>query len=412
MTTEAASVRVRGIAEEIRPWDPHAAERLDSLAGGLESEERDPWVGLDLAREVDVDAIVDRAINRDSRPHRTSVLERIRNVLVLVPIFVTWAGLSWAATSYSMAIAASPALAGQPFLLLWEQGFDGLGLWGPGFRAPLSVVAAVDAAVVLLIAVLTWVVHSQTLVAAAEHHAKTQSLEDRLRDAMWFAGLELRRRGSLSGAIDQFGRTASGLTDQLRAEREHLKELVNTRERAMGSIRDFAREFGTAAAALSTSTHDMAAKVTGATRASAELADSVGSLQQTQVDLVARLGELTDALAESSASARQVAGATEAAAGTLSEAAETITPATARMADGTGTLRQEIAALRQDLESGAATRRVADEELTKRLQSAADSLVRSVDEVGTSLKQLSFELEALRNSQAYAGAAAKAGDRQ
>lgn len=412
MTTEAASVRVRGIAEEIRPWDPHAAGRLGSLADGLESKKRDPWVGLDLAREVDVDAIVDRAINRDSRPHRTSVLERVRNVLVLVPIFVTWAGLSWAATSYSMAIAAKPALAEQPFLLLWEQGFDGLGLWGPGFRVPLSLVAAVDAVVVLLIAALTWVVHSQTLVAAAEHHARTQSLEDRLRDALWFASLELRKRGSLSGAIDQFGRTASGLTDQLRAEREHLQELVNTRERAMGSIRDFARDFGTAAAALSMSTHDMAAKVTGATHASAELAGSVGSLQQTQADLVARLGDLTDGLTESSAAARQIAGAAEAAAGMLSEAAETITPATARMADGTGTLRQEIAELRQYLESDARTRRAADEERTKRLQSAADSLVRSVDQVGTSLKQLTVELEGLRNSQAFVETAANAGDRR
>ena len=200
-----ASDQVRSIAGEIEAWDRHAANRLIQLADGLASEDRDP---LDLGAAVDIDAILERAMNRDTKPHRTSVLERIRNVLVLVPIFVTWAGLSWAATSYATAIGVEASLAERPFLLLWEQGFDGLGVGGPSFRLPLSLVAAIDAVVVLVIAVLTWIVHSQTLVAAAEHHVKTQALEDRLRDALWAATLELRKRGSLSGAIDKFGRIA------------------------------------------------------------------------------------------------------------------------------------------------------------------------------------------------------------
>ena len=134
-----ASDQVRSIAGEIEVWDRHAANRLTQLADGLASEDRDPWVALDLVAAVDIDAILERAMNRDTKPHRTSVLERIRNVLVLVPIFVTWAGLSWAATSYATAIGVEASLAERPFLLLWEQGFDGLGVGGPSFHLPLSL---------------------------------------------------------------------------------------------------------------------------------------------------------------------------------------------------------------------------------------------------------------------------------
>jgi hypothetical protein len=258
-------------------------------------------------------------------------------------------------------------------------------------------VAALDAAVVLVIAFLTWVVHSQTSVAAAEHHVKTQALEDRLRDAIWASTLELRKRASLSGAIDRFGRTAKKLIDELRAEREHLTELVNSRERRAADLRNFALDFGTAAAAMSTSANEMAAKVAGATSANATLANHVERLVDGQGDLESRLIELVTMLATTSDASRQVASAAEVAANTISEAAETVGPGNARMADSAAVLRLEVAQLREDLLRDAAARRQDVEASGQKVADAVDRVTDAVREQREAVRQLLAELASQRS---------------
>ena len=51
--------------------------------------------------------------------------DRLRNILVLVPILLTWFALAEAARAYDRYLALSPDEVRQPFLLLWERGFGG-----------------------------------------------------------------------------------------------------------------------------------------------------------------------------------------------------------------------------------------------------------------------------------------------
>ena len=84
--------------------------------------------------------------------------ERARQVLVLVPILLTWYALYEATRAYSRYIAANPDEVRKPFLLLWQEGFGGeLGSLSPTF----STVAIIDAAIILLIILLTFYAHGR-----------------------------------------------------------------------------------------------------------------------------------------------------------------------------------------------------------------------------------------------------------
>lgn len=87
-----------------------------------------------------------------------NVLEIIRNVLILVPIFFTWFSLSQASIAYLTTINKNPSLVEVPFLLQWENGFYGnlpnfVG-WSPTF----SHVAFLDAILIAVIIILTFIV--------------------------------------------------------------------------------------------------------------------------------------------------------------------------------------------------------------------------------------------------------------
>ena len=224
---------LRQVAHELEDWDPAGASRIELLADAIDSpSENDGWAGADARDAVGLDSIIDRLHDRHSRPHLVSQLERVRNLLVLVPILVTWLGLMYAASAYSAAVSSDPSLYDRPFLLLWEQGFN-------GYRGPfaflgnltLSMVAAIDVTVIALILGLTWFVHGQTSVAAAAATEETRELESRLQTSLWEATLELRSRGTMSAAINKFGTASKRLLDELKAERAQVLARTSPRGR-------------------------------------------------------------------------------------------------------------------------------------------------------------------------------------
>ncbi|MEZ4626233.1 MAG: hypothetical protein R2843_15895 [Thermomicrobiales bacterium] len=78
--------------------------------------------------------------------------------MILVPIMLTWFALAQAVSDYSNYVERYPEQIGQPFLLLWQQGFGGEASWhSPSF----SSVAILDAMVILLIVVITFFAHGR-----------------------------------------------------------------------------------------------------------------------------------------------------------------------------------------------------------------------------------------------------------
>ena len=152
------------------------AEALQRLAD--EATAREPSLGTVLARladavregrtteaaaytgAVDPRGLAELLAGKHSR--LWAVLEVIRNVLVFAPIAVTWFGLSIAATAYAQLLAARPELISRPFLLLWQEGFDG--------RVVLnfSSLAITDASLIGVLIVLSLALHIRSEIRDAQ----------------------------------------------------------------------------------------------------------------------------------------------------------------------------------------------------------------------------------------------------
>ncbi|RAQ97662.1 coiled-coil domain-containing protein [Thermogemmatispora tikiterensis] len=153
-------VELRDLEDEIRTFDEAGADRLAAVQAALTGQASpSAWSGVDLHSYI-APGLIAAAYRQQQRPDRPllRVLEGLRNVLVFVPIMVTWYGIAQASNAYHDLLrpclqqrSLCPPDAGQPFLYLWQQGFDGrlAPLWS------LSSVGFIDASLLLLVFLLT-----------------------------------------------------------------------------------------------------------------------------------------------------------------------------------------------------------------------------------------------------------------
>lgn len=141
---------VRLLAEEIAGRDGAVAELLTRLADAVERNQPEDVRAY-------AGAIPPRAVADDlARRHRSiwSFAELVRSALVLLPIAITWYGLAAASATYAELVTARPELVTQPFLLLWQRGFDGM-----GGTISFSMLAAIDGTLITVIIALSLAIH-------------------------------------------------------------------------------------------------------------------------------------------------------------------------------------------------------------------------------------------------------------
>jgi hypothetical protein len=206
------------------------AEALQRLAD--EATAREPSLGTVLARlaeavregrateaaaytsAVDPHGLAELLAGKHSR--LWAVLEVIRNVLVFAPIAVTWFGLSIAATAYAELLSARPDLVSRPFLLLWQEGFDG--------RLPLnfSTLAITDASLIGVLIVLSLALHIRSEVRDAQVRTKALLKESEIRALL----------GNVSslGALDFGTGDAESILADMAAEERRIYERAVERE--------------------------------------------------------------------------------------------------------------------------------------------------------------------------------------
>jgi ABC-type transporter Mla subunit MlaD len=153
-------IELRDLEDEIRTFDEAGADRLAALQAALTGQASpSAWSGVDLHSYI-APGLIAAAYRQQQQPERPllRLLEGLRNVLVFVPIMVTWYGIAQASNAYHDLLrpclqqrSLCPPDAGQPFLYLWQQGFDGrlAPLWN------LSSVGLIDASLLLLVFLLT-----------------------------------------------------------------------------------------------------------------------------------------------------------------------------------------------------------------------------------------------------------------
>ncbi|OQY79794.1 MAG: hypothetical protein B6D41_22090 [Chloroflexi bacterium UTCFX4] len=232
--------RIEQLAFEIRSFDESSADVLELLSEHL-GEERafDPLWGMNLYSVLNPDALEQRAaVYYRERPDILNWFEVARNLLVLVPIIITWAGLYIASNNYAETLRLHPDLEGVPFLLLWEQGFpEGIATW-----LRFSHIAALDFGIILLILLLTFIYHYHAEVQTHHANQRAQALRLRLERVLWEINLIFARRYMVRAPDSLLGQLA-GIVQDIRAERQHLAQMSAQATDAYAGITDLREKF-------------------------------------------------------------------------------------------------------------------------------------------------------------------------
>lgn len=231
---------VGALAEEVRPHDAAIGLVLDRLAESVRQWRPDE--ARAFAAAIDPRATAEVIVAR--RSPIWSYMEVARNVLVFAPIAVTWFGLATATDAYEGLLAARPEFSDRPFLLLWEQGFQGF-----GNTIVFSTLATIDAALIGLLIVLSLAIHIRADVRDAGTRAGSLLKESQIRATLAHA---------TSMAASGLGSDeAEGLLDQMAAEERRVFERALEREQqlydledAIGELRKSAADLARAAEAL------------------------------------------------------------------------------------------------------------------------------------------------------------------
>jgi hypothetical protein len=237
---QRSAEEVTALASEVRPRDPAMAVVLERLADAVKlgrSEEARAY-----AAAIDPRATADTITIR--RSPIWGLLEVARNVLVFAPIAVTWYGLSTATDAYANLLAIHPEFGDRPFLLLWEQGFQGV-----GHSIIFSILAAIDASLIAVLIVLSLAIHVRADVRDAGSRAASLLKESHIRATVAHA-TSVAASGIGSDEADE-------LLDQMAAEERRVFERAIEREQqlydlegAIGELRKSAADLAKAAEAL------------------------------------------------------------------------------------------------------------------------------------------------------------------
>jgi hypothetical protein len=434
-TGDALWSDLRGLAATLSRVDAPSAERFERLAEAMiDPVERDRWADVDLRRAFHTERLAHiYAIHREGgeAPPVVDFVDKLRNVLVLAPIMLTWAALAEATRAYSKFIAQNPEQIGTPFLLLWQRGFGGQASWhSPSFAA----LAITDALIILVIISLTFFSHGRREEHDDNIMATARDFQAHLDNALGDATIRLAiartmRPNVIAESIEQvagrFEASAQELLTRLRMEHDRLDAIAQRREREFSDFAVFASgmragaeeshrvllELRQISAGLNRALEDLIGEVgmaseqqRGLLAVVAGLERSVAGTTQSDAALARSIADAARGLAESSD--RAIAGAEQAArAGQVaSEAVRSIAEVAVTLSDGQTRIESVIAEesaanarLAHALESsltgvGLATRTMSD--IAATLLRVRDDLMRFGDLAGeqaTTLQALMSE---------------------
>lgn len=410
--------QIDGIAASLAEVDPRSSRRLRELGTALTTETgRQRWSDVDLRRAFNTDRLSFAYALRREGGYASNVIEvadKIRNVLVLVPILLTWAALGEAANSYSRYITENPEEAGQPFLLLWQQGFGSDTSWlAPTF----STVALLDAVIIVIIILLTLYTHGRrekqedTISdTAAEFQA---DFDNALAEATVLLATDKSSRpvqlaDSVERLADNFQSNSQALLNQLQVEHDRLDHLATRREKEFSDFGVFASGMRAGAEEMHRLLVDLRAVSSGLERALEDLASEVsasGDQQRTLLTAVTSLERMTSSSIQSD---QAVSRHMSTAANQLSETAEKAITGAENAAQagrvavdavrGISQIAHDIADSQARVDQALTTQADSTGTLAESLQAStagSQSTARSLTDIGNALVKLRDEFERL-----------------
>lgn len=231
VTGDAVADRIDALEGKIRKLAPDASARLRLAAANVRKVSPDAtysWVDpASFTHEIEVN---------EARPAES--LSAIRNVLVVIPLTLTWLALALAAIEYIVDIKAYHDDIYQPFLALWQGGFPHAGWF---FTFTLADIGILDCMLLLVVLGLTW----REQIIQRRARIKAQALTNQLI-SITPSLVELSSRGGkplvgpdasvqdVANAIQDVLDQAFAQTQRLTTEAEH--RLTDVAEAAQRSI--------------------------------------------------------------------------------------------------------------------------------------------------------------------------------
>ncbi|MCA9835010.1 MAG: hypothetical protein KC435_13740 [Thermomicrobiales bacterium] len=241
--------QIDDIAQLLQDVDTRSADRLDELANAVSNANgRQRWSDVDLRRAFNTDRLAHAyAVKHEGgyAPKAVEIADKLRNVLVLVPILLTWWALGAAVSNWAAFEEANPD-SGMSFLVAWEQGFGGLSRW---WEPSLSHVAFVDAVLILAIIILTFYAHGRA-EAQEDKIADTASLfqaemDNALAEASVLLATDrssrpVRLADAVERMADSFEESSAAMLNQLQVEHDRMELMATRREREVNDFGTFA----------------------------------------------------------------------------------------------------------------------------------------------------------------------------
>lgn len=326
------AAEIDGMAGQLDEVDPRSAERLRDLAVSVGSEEnRARWADADLRRAFNTERLSHLyATLHAGRFAATAIghADRIRNVLVLVPILLTWFALAEASKAYDRYLARDPEKVREPFLLLWQRGFGGE---ASPLAPTFSMVAIVDAVIIAAIIGLTYYAHGRRETRDDQIDAVANGFQTDLDNVLAEASVILAEDRSSRPALlansverlaERFDHSSQELLTRLRIEHDRLEQIADRREKEFADFGVFASGMRAGAEETHRTLVDLRQVSHGLHSALEDLTSEVSvttDQQRTLLSAVQNLERLTtNSLQSDQAVTRQIGNA----ATTLAEAAD------------------------------------------------------------------------------------------
>src|SRR5215218_3283398 len=304
---EQLAEHLEEMAGTLQPVDVRAADRMSGLARAVATDEgRQRWAEVDLRRVFNTERLAYAlALEREGGYAHSTIAgaDRLRNILVLVPILLTWFALAEAAKAYDRYLAINPNEVRQPFLLLWERGFGGQ---AASFAPSFSTVALIDAVLIAIIIGLTLYSHGRREAREEKIDQTAERFQSDIDNVLAEASVVLAvDRGSrpallargIERLVDRFEQNSQELLTRIRVEHDRLEQLATRREREFADFGVFASgmragaeethrllvELRQVSSGLSTALEDLTSEVSSSVDQGRTLLKAVQGLEQLTV---------------------------------------------------------------------------------------------------------------------------------
>lgn len=220
----------------------------------------------------------------------------VRNVLILVPLLITWMGIAIATSRYGELLSESPEAGRQPFIQLWQEGFNGGSI-------RFSTIGYLDVvAIIFVIGLSIWLgrLRRQLDVKIAR---REESVWGRLQLALVDATVHLARVSfdsplRFNEALTQSAEGMKAASHQIRASTASVTSLMNSASETMSQYEQGHAEVSRSVTAMAQNTAAISQAVNGLSIAFRSLESKLEeSIDQTRA-LVTGSSDLAEKLAD------------------------------------------------------------------------------------------------------------------